>query len=121
MPTAVITPGKDQEAAAELVLAVDEPPLEASYNAKCRVILLANEDGAGLNLRHGGHHVILYAPLAGSGHDLDQIIGAIGKEQQSIGRVRRAGQAHTVTVHRIMLGGPKIERILDRMLCERNQ
>ena len=121
MPTQVITPGEDQEAAAELVLAFDEPPLEATYKNKCRVLLLAYEDGAGLNLQHGCHHVVLYAPLAGSGHDQDQIIGAVGKEQQSIGRVRRAGQLHAVTVHRIVLDGPKGERTLDRMLCERNQ
>ena len=63
----------------------------------------------------------LYAPLAGSGHDQDQIIGAVGKEQQSIGRVRRAGQQHAVTIHRIVLDGPNGERTLDRMLCERNQ
>ena len=49
MVTEVITPGKDQEAAAELVLSFDEPPLEASYKSKCRVMLLAYEDGAGLN------------------------------------------------------------------------
>ena len=121
MPTVVISPGKDQEVAAELVLAFDEPPLAASHRSKCRVMLLAYEDGAGLNLQHGCHHVILYAPLAGSGHDQEQIIAAIGKEQQSIGRVRRAGQLHAVTVHRIVLVGPHGERTLDRTLCERNQ
>lgn len=121
LKTVVITPGKDQEAAAELVLAFDEPPLEVSYQHKCRVMLLAYEDGAGLNLQHGCHHVVLYAPLAGSGHDQDQIIAAVGKEQQSIGRVRRAGQLHSVTVHRIVLEGPTGERTLDRGLCERNQ
>ena len=119
--TQVITPGKDQEEAAELVLAFDEPPLEASYKSKCRVLLLAYEDGAGLNLQHGCHHVVLYAPLAGSGHDQEQIIGAVGKEQQSIGRVRRSGQKHPVTVHRIVLDGPEGQPTLDRMLSERNQ
>lgn len=121
MITEVITPGKDQEEAAEKVLRFDEPPLEASYRNKCRVMLLAYEDGAGLNLQHGCHHVVLYAPLAGSGHDQEQIIGAVGKEQQSIGRVKRAGQMCTVTIHRIMLLDPGGQTTLDSELCERNQ
>ena len=103
------------------VLRFDEPPLEASYRSKCRVMLLAFEDGAGLNLQHGCHHVVLYAPLAGSGHDQEQIIGAVGKEQQSIGRVKRAGQTCTVTVHRIVLKGPTGQATLDSDLCDRNQ
>ena len=124
VPTTVITPGENQEAAAMQVLAFDEPPpLEATsyYRTQCRVLLLAYEDGAGLNLQHGCHHVVLYAPLAGHGSDQEQIISAVGKEQQSIGRVRRAGQTQDVTVHRIMLDGPRGERTLDRKLCERNQ
>ena len=74
--------------------------------------------GAGLNLQHGCHHVILYAPLAGSGHDQEQIIAAIGKEQQSIDRVRRQFQKHKVTVHRLLLKGPEDEPTLDAVLTE---
>ena len=117
----VITPGERQEQAAELVLAFDEPPLQATYKAKCRVMLLAYEDGAGLNLQHGCHHVVLYAPLAGSGHDQEAIIGAVGKEQQSIGRVRRFGQKSLVTVHRIVLQGPNGQETLDGVITKRNQ
>mgnify|MGYP003311825279 CR=1 FL=1 len=58
-------PGEDQERTAELVLEFDEPPTELSVKQKkCRLLLLAYEDGAGLNLQHGCHHVVLYAPLA---------------------------------------------------------
>jgi hypothetical protein len=63
------------------------------------VLLLSYDDGAGLNLQHGCHHVVLYAPLALAAKDSEKIIAAVGKEQQSIGRVRRSGQQHKVTVH----------------------
>ena len=85
-----------------------------------RVLLLAYEDGAGLNLQHGCHHVVLFAPLAGAAQNSEQIIAAIGKEQQSIGRVRRQFQKHKVTVHRLLLKGPEDEPTLDAVLTDRN-
>ena len=84
------------------------------------MLLLAYEDGAGLNLQHGCHHVVLYAPLAGACKDSEKIIAAVGKEQQSIGRVRRAGQKHHVTIYRIELKGANGEKTLDGLLHERN-
>ena len=83
------------------------------------MLLLAYEDGAGLNLQHGCHHVVLYAPLAGAAKDSEKIIAAVGKEQQSIGRVRRAGQKHAVTIHRLWLQGPEGENTLDEVMHER--
>ena len=79
------------------------------------------DDGAGLNLQHGCHHVVLFAPLAQAAKDSEKIIAAVGKEQQSIGRVRRAGQSHKVTVHRLVLEGPNGERTVDGALHERNE
>ena len=84
------------------------------------MLLLAYEDGAGLNLQHGCHHVVLYAPLASPPKDSEKVIAAVGKEQQSIGRVRRAGQKHTVIIHRLVLTGPDGERTLDGFLHDRN-
>jgi len=121
LPTDVARPGEGQERAAELVLEFDEPPTELSVaQRKCRVLLLAYDDGAGLNLQHGCHHVILYAPLSSPPKDGERVIAAVGKEQQSIGRVRRAGQSSHVTIHRIVLEGPGGERTLDGLLHERN-
>ena len=85
------------------------------------MLLLAYEDGAGLNLQHGCHHVVLFAPLAGAAQNSEQIIAAIGKEQQSIGRVRRFGQQSQVTVHRIVLQGPNGQETLDGVITKRNQ
>ena len=67
------------------------------------------------NAKHISGGQLTWARIAGI------VIAAVGKEQQSIGRVRRAGQPHSVTVHRIVLEGPKGEKTLDRGLCERNQ
>ena len=121
MPVEVVWPGEQQEKAATDVLAFNEEPSEQSYkDKKPRVLLLAYEDGAGLNLQHGCHHVVLFAPLAGAAQNSEQIIAAIGKEQQSIGRVRRQFQKHKVTIHRLLLKGPKDERTLDAVLTDRN-
>jgi hypothetical protein len=120
-PCAVVRPGEEQETAAQLVLAFDEEPTEHTLReGRCRVLLLAYEDGAGLNLQHGCHHVVLFAPLAGAAKDGERVIAAVGKEQQSIGRVRRAGQVHLVTVHRLVLEGPDGERTVDGVLTDRN-
>ena len=121
MKTEVVTPGEEQEKAARLVLEFDEPPHEETYQKRCRVLLLSYDDGAGLNLQHGCHHVVLFAPLAQAAKDSEKIIAAVGKEQQSIGRVRRAGQSHKVTVHRLVLEGPNGERTVDGALHERNE
>ena len=121
LPTEVARPGEEQERTAELVLEFDEPPTELSMRQqKCRVLLLAYEDGAGLNLQHGCWHVVLYAPLASPPKDSEKVIAAVGKEQQSIGRVRRAGQKHTVSIYRIVLEGPDGEKTIDGLLHERN-
>ena len=121
LPAEVAKPGEDQERTAELVLEFDEPPTELSVQQnKCRLLLLAYEDGAGLNLQHGCHHVVLYAPLASPPKDSEKVIAAVGKEQQSIGRVRRAGQKHKVRIYRIVLEGPNGEKTIDGLLHERN-
>ena len=74
LPTEVARPGEDQERTAEQVLEFDEPPTALSMaQGKCRVLLLAYEDGAGLNLQHGCHHVVLYAPLASPPKDSDKV------------------------------------------------
>ena len=74
LPTEVARPGEDQERTAEQVLEFDEPPTALSMaQGKCRVLLLAYEDGAGLNLQHGCHHVVLYAPLASPPRDSDKV------------------------------------------------
>ena len=113
MKTEAINYSKDdQEAYSRLVVEFDEAP-SADYQSKCRVLLLDYEDGAGLNLQTGCHHVVLYAPLAGTPNDNESIVAAVGKEQQSIGRVRRSGQKHKVGVHRLELIGPNEERTLD--------
>ena len=103
------------------MLEFDEPPTDLSIQQKkCRVLLLAYEDGAGLNLQHGCHHVVLYAPLASPPKDSEKVIAAVGKEQQSIGRVRRAGQKRSVTIHRLVLLDPNGERTIDGLLHDRN-
>ena len=122
LPSEVAKPGEDQERTAELVLEFDEPPTELSVKQqRCRVLLLAYEDGAGLNLQHGCHQVVLYAPLACPPKDSEKVVAAVGKEQQSIGRVRRAGQKHTVGVHRIVLTGPDGQKTIDGLLHDRNE
>jgi len=96
------------------------------------VLLLAFEDGAGLNLQHGCHHAVLFAPLATS-NDSEGVIADAGKVRQAIGRVRRSGQEHKlkcaessmgvpgVVVHRLVLTGPKGEKTTDGTVHERNQ
>jgi len=120
MPVLIVPPGGKQEESARRLLEFDEPPASLLYDKKPRVLLLSFEDGAGLNLQHGCHHVVLYAPLAGSSNNSDDVVMDVGKEQQSIGRLRRPGQGHTVVVHRLVLQGPNSEDTVERALTNRN-
>ena len=63
---------------------------------------------------------MLYAPLSATARDADSVIGVIGKEQQSIGRVRRAGQKHKVSIYRLELRGPAGEETIDGELVSQN-
>ena len=126
MPSEVIHPSSDdQDRGASVILEFNEPPIEETYRTKCRVLLLSFQDNAGANLQDGSHHVIFYAPIVGAMRDTEKIVAAVGKEQQSIGRLRRPRRSALteppVTVHRLVLHGPNDEPTIDVKIKERNE
>ena len=118
MPGAVTAEPRDLRVRVSLgggiISAFTQPTL--SGEARASVLLLSFECAAGLNLQTCSHNVVLYAPL----FSRSDPVAAVAKEQQAMGRVWRYGQTHDVTVHRLVLEGPRGEDSVDRLLIARN-
>jgi hypothetical protein len=81
-----------------------------------RVLLIPFSHAAGHNFQYVSCETILAAPL----YIGDDAVPAAANEQQAIGRVFRSGQREKVTVHRVILVGPRSEETMDGMLTARN-
>ena len=82
-----------------------------------KILLLATQDSAGLNLQSRGNHIVLFMPLWGDYRGR----GAADRETQAIGRLHRNGQeANTVYVHHILVHSPTGDMTVDHMVQRRN-
>ena len=96
---------------------VTTDPNAYKVNADMRILLLATQDAAGLNLQHRGNHIVLFMPLWGDYRGR----GAADREAQAIGRIHRNGQeAEMIHVHHLLVQSPKGETAVDQTVQRRN-
>ena len=91
-------------------------PISNSVATPRHQLLLSFGQASGFNLQYSSHDVILYSPL----HNPSDPVSAVATEQQAIGRCFRHGQTRGVTVHRLLVRGPKGQLGIEDALCTFN-